>query len=205
MNTFTEHLDWRQADKAFKQGGTIGEDKMAKIFNAIIKAPTSFGLQPFYVKAVKDAATKEKLKAVAWNQPQFSTADTVLVFVARTDIKKRIDEFVQLIKTNDPERSKTVDGYEKMMRGSLETRSPQDLLYWAAKQAYIALGFALAACAELEVHSCPMEGFSGPDFDKIFQLPEGHQSVVTLAIGVADPQAPHLPKLRFDRKDIIRA
>ncbi len=204
MKSFTEHLDWRFAAKGFKQGATIGHDKMSGILDAIVKAPTSFGLQPFYVKAVKDMATKEKLKAAGWNQNQFTSAEVVLVFVARADIKNRIDEFVHLIKTKDPERAKSIDGYEKVMRGSLESKSPADLTVWASRQAYIALGFAMAACAELEVHSCPMEGFLTEEFNKILQLPSDHHAVVSLAIGELDPAQSHLPKLRFDRKDLIR-
>ena len=161
MRNFTDNLNWRHAVKGFQQGGKIADEKMAKILDAIVMAPTSFGLQPFYVKLVKDLAVKQKLQAVGWNQPQFTTSDTVFVFVARSDIKKRIDEFVALIKNKDPERAKTIDGYEKMMRGSLESQTEKDIMNWATKQAYIGLGFAMAACAELEVSSCPMEGFVG--------------------------------------------
>jgi len=46
-----------------------------------------------------------------------------------------------------------------MLTGFGNSKSPTDYLTWASKQVYIASGFALAACTELEIDSCPMEGF----------------------------------------------
>jgi nitroreductase / dihydropteridine reductase len=204
LSTFTGRLEWRKATKGFLADQRTPADLLEKIYDSIHMAPSSFGLQPFYVQVVADQPTKEKLKAAGWNQSQFTTATAVLVFVARTDIKTRITEFVNLIKDTSPERAATIGGYEKMMRDALESRSEQELISWASRQAYIALGFAMAACAELGVDSCPMEGFSPKDFNEILRLPENHHAVVALTVGKVDPKAQHLPKLRFAKQDIIR-
>jgi nitroreductase/dihydropteridine reductase len=93
--------------------------------------------------------------------------------------------------------------YEKMMRSTFNGRTQDDLKAWAQKQAYIALGFGLAACAELQIDSCPMEGLVGPEFDKILGLEKDHFSSVMLAVGYRDPATHALPKVRFPEKDLF--
>lgn len=204
MTSFLENLEWRAAVKGFQSQTVLDGHIRPKIEKAIQLAPTSFGLQPFYALAVTDSGVKKLLRKSGWDQNQFETAQVIYVFVARTDVQKRIDEFVHLIKKTEPVRAKTIGGYEKMMRGSLESRSQDELKAWASKQIYIALGFAMAACAELKIGSCPLEGFLPEEFDKILKLPPGHFSTVALAVGHADPAIPSLPKLRFPSQDLVK-
>ena len=71
-----------------------------------------------------------------------------------------------------------------MVGGFVEGKTdPKDILAWSAKQTYIAHGFALAACAELEIDSCAMEGFDPNALDAILGLPATQKSVVMLPIG----------------------
>jgi nitroreductase/dihydropteridine reductase len=76
-----------------------------------------------------------------------------------------------------------------------------------ARQAYIALGFALVAAAEQEVDSTPMEGFDPAEVDKILGLKErGLRSVVIMPLGYRDPTADWLlpmKKVRKSRETIV--
>ena len=78
---------------------------------------------------------------------------------------------------------------------------------WAARQAYIALGFGLAACAELKIDASPMEGFKPDEFKKILELPDHIDPVVIMALGYRDmedhasPQ--HRAKVRFSKDDLF--
>lgn len=202
--TFLSKLQWRNATKAFDTNRKVDEDSLSKILEAARMAPTSFGLQPFYIRVVKDDATKKKLQEAGWGQAQFPTSTAVLVFVARTDVVARIDQMLDLRTGGDASKRAAMKDYEAMMKGFASQLSPADAKTWAQKQAYIALGFALAAAAELGVASCPMEGFSAADFDKILGLPESQHSTVVLAVGHADPNVKPLAKWRFDAADIVR-
>ena len=170
MGSFLEKLEWRNATKKFDPAKPVTNEQIQKITEAIRMAPSSFGLQPFYVKVVRNAATNEKLKAAGWGQVQFTTSTANLIFVARTDISQRIDSMLtQVTKGNAAARAAMKD-YEGMMNTFESNLTPADKKVWAQKQSYIALGFALAACAELGVASCPMEGFVPTEFDKILNL-----------------------------------
>jgi nitroreductase / dihydropteridine reductase len=194
MGSFLSQLEWRNATKKFDESKKVSDADLGRILGAIRMAPTSFGLQPFYVRMVKDAGLKAKLQAAGWGQAQFPTSTATLVFVARTDVKTRIEEMMVSRSKGDPaERAKLKDGLDAATAKA-----------WAQKQCYIGLGFGLAACAELGIDSCPMEGFAPAEFDAILGLPKGHFSTVVLTVGTAAVDALKFPKWRFPTEDIAR-
>ena len=203
-STFLNRLEWRHATKGFDSNKPVSEEHLHSILRAIRMAPTSFGLQPFLVEVIQDQKLKDKLFPHAWNQKQVVTCSALLVFVARTNLEGRITDYIQTASGGNADIKAKMADYEKMMRSTFNGRSEEDLKAWAQKQAYIALGFGLAACAELEIDSCPMEGLVGAEFDKILGLENGYYSSVTLAVGYRDPAVAALPKVRFSEKDLFR-
>ncbi len=204
MSSFMSHLEWRRAIKAFDSSREISSADLEKVLHALRMAPTSFGLQPFEVEVVKSKTLREKLLPHAWNQAQVTNSSVLLVFVARNDLKHRISEYFEHLSGGKSDARAKLKDYEGMMRGALESRSPEELFNWSAKQAYIALGFAMAACAELEIDSCPMEGFVSAEFDKILGLGAHKRSVVILPLGYRDKTVPLMPQFRFSEADLIK-
>lgn len=201
-STFLSNLEWRNAEKNFDPSREVSEGDLNKILNAIKMAPSSFGLQPFHIYVVSDQDAKMKLKEKGFNQQQFEDASHILVFCGRNDISDRIDEYFEVATNGDAEKRKAMEGYEQMMRGFSEGKNEEAINNWAFKQAYIALGFALAACAELEIDSCPIEGFNPAAFDEILNVPENIKSVVALPIGYSKNDSKH-PKVRFSEDDLF--
>ena len=203
MSSFLSQLEWRHATKSFDSSKKISEGNLIKILTSIRMAPTSFGLQPFHVEVIKNEELKQKLQPHAWYQKQIVTCSHLLVFVAHSDIENRIEEYFTLLSGgNADERAKLKD-YEGMMKGTLAPLTTEEKKIWAQKQAYIALGFAIAACAELSVDSCPMEGFLPGEFDKQLNLKPNEFTSVILAVGFRDPAISSLPKTRFPEKDLF--
>jgi nitroreductase/dihydropteridine reductase len=80
-------------------------------------------------------------------------------------------------------------------------RDPVD---WAARQAYIALGFGLAAAAELNIHSCPMEGFVPASVAKVLELDNSIEPIALLALGRASTVDDGCgPRFRFPVDDLV--
>ena len=68
---------------------------------------------------------------------------------------------------------------------------------WTAKQTYIALSNAIAACAELKIDSTPMEGFESEKYNEILGLSsKGLKADVLLAIGYRSDE----DKTKYDVK-----
>ena len=185
--SFLDNLEWRRAVKHFG-GGKVDE---SAIVNAIVNAPSSYGLQPYKIIVVKNAALKEKLRAASYNQAQVTECDTLCIFCARTDVGKRVEEFIL---------ATSAEQMRPMFEGFLQNlKDPVD---WAKRQAYVALGFGLAAAAEQRVASCPMEGFSADEVKTILNLPTNLEPCVYLALGewVYDDES---PRVRFPASDLL--
>jgi nitroreductase len=201
-NTFLNHLEWRFAVKELDPNRKVLPDVLAKIVKATRFAPSSFGLQPYHIFVVSNEALQKKLREKGYDQPKITQGSHFFVFCSRTDLDSRIDKYVEMARGDDAEQRKALEGYEGMMRGSTAAKSAEDLKAWADRQTYIALGFALAACAELGVDSGPMEGFDPSAYDKILNVPAHMHSVVCMAIGYrkADPER---PKIRYPESDLF--
>jgi nitroreductase len=86
-----------------------------------------------------------------------------------------------------------------MVTGFIPHASPE----WAKKQVYIAQGFALAACAELQIDSCPMEGFDPAAVAKILEVPSNLDVAVMLPIGYRAVDEHPRPKFRFMKEKVF--
>ena len=74
---------------------------------------------------------------------------------------------------------------------------------WTKKQTYIAQGFALAACAELEIDSCSMEGFDPQEVSKILGLDETLSVALLFPIGYREESQVPKPKFRFSKEKLF--
>lgn len=200
--SFLNSLNWRIAEKHFDPEKKINQNNLSQILDSVQLAPTSFGLQPFHIYVVESQEVKEKLQQAGYNQPQFTESSHTLIFAARNDVEKRIDQYIEIASNQPDSNSEGLQAYASIMHSNLGGLTPEQKTTWAAKQAYIALGFALAACAELHIDSCPMEGFSAEQFNQILNLPENQTSVVALAIGYRK-ELPHKSKVRFSKDDLF--
>jgi nitroreductase len=186
--SFTSNLEWRRAVKHFGSG-TIDE---TPVLEAMMNAPSSFGLQPYKIIAVSNKELKEKLKPVSYNQGQVTECQTLFILCARTDVEVRAEEYI---------KASGSEGIRGMLMGFLQYLP--DKTAWAAKQAYIALGFGLAAAAEHKIASCPMEGFQSTEVSKILDLPSTLVPVVYLAVGEATDEDGVYPRFRFSESDLV--
>jgi nitroreductase/dihydropteridine reductase len=202
--SFLSNLSWRYATKTFDTARKVSDVDLDKILEAIRMTPTSFGLQPYHFYVISNQDIQNKIQAVAWNQPQIGTASHVIVFTARTDFVTNNNEFFELMSGGNPEVRAKLKGYEDMVTWSVGAKSLEDYLAWASKQVYIANGFALAACAELQIDSCAMEGFDPVAVGDILGLPENQKALVMLPIGYrAEWEAPRGPKVRFPKESLF--
>ena len=201
--SFIKNLNWRYATKKFN-GRKVPADILEKILTAIQFSPSSFGIQPYHVTVVENDKLRKQLNLKAfWDQKQIETCSHLLVFCEDLDIGRRTRDYVSLATkfgrkdiTSDPEFD-----YEK---GAIEFGEKMGA-EWTAKQTYIALGFALAACAEIKVDSCPMEAADFTAIKKALNLPDNLEPKVLLPIGYRSDDDKHAKdeKIRFDKKDLF--
>ena len=198
-------LNWRYATKAFDASKIIPADTWSALEESLVLTPSSFGLQPWKFLVIQDKALRESLVPHAWGQRQIADCSHLVVMTVKKSLSVAdIDAFLARIVEVCGGTADALLGYRKMMLGSHE----QGFMStdWAKKQAYIALGQFMAACALLKIDTCPMEGFVGPKFDEILGLEaQGLTTAVLCPAGYrsVDDKYAVIPKVRFAAKDVI--
>ncbi|MBR9765038.1 MAG: NAD(P)H-dependent oxidoreductase [Rhodobacteraceae bacterium] len=199
----TEKLNWRYATKKMDPTRPVAEDKVAQIVEAIRMAPTSSGVQPFELLVVKNPEVRARLRAAAFDQSQLTDGSHVLVFAAWDNYSaERLDA---VLAQNEAVRGENegLRAYYDRLKSMYLPRDAGTNHDHAARQAYIALGFALAVAAELEVDSTPMEGFDADSFDEILGLKDkGLHAVVILPLGHREAEADWLLPMKKVRKPL---
>lgn len=204
--TLLASLRWRAAIKKFDPEKRIPEKTWAALEEALVLAPSSYGLQAWKFFVVDAPALREKLKPEAWGQAQITDADKLVVFAVKKDFGPAdVDRFVERISEVRRLPVAALEGYKKMMMASASL-PPEKVTAWLTRQVYIALGVFLTSAAALGVDACPMEGFDKDKFDQILGLPEkGWNSVVLAAAGyrAADDAYAAQKKVRFAREEVV--
>lgn len=197
--SFLSQLNWRYATKKFDTNKKVSEENITKITDAIRLAPSSFGMQPYHFFIVTNQVKKDAVQAAAWHQAQVGTSSHLIVLCARNDLMTVKEEYFDAMSGGNEEIRTHLAGFEQMLTSFIPTSSPE----WAKKQVYIAQGFALAACAELEIDCCPMEGFDAQTIHEVLEMPDNLVVATILPIGYrADDENPR-PKFRLPKEKLF--
>lgn len=201
--SFINSLEWRYATKKFDQTKKVSSEALEIIINAVRLAPTSFGLQALHLEVIENNSENTELlralKTASWDQAQIDSCSHLLVFSTRTDFKQAIEEYFTFISGGNSEKREKLAVYEGMVLNSL----PNMTIEWGKRQTYIALGFALAAAAELKIDSCPMEGFDAEKYQTLLSVPTNREISVIMPIGYRHNEEQPKPKARYSEKELI--
>lgn len=198
--TLVENLQWRYATKKFDASKKIATADLDIIKQAISLTATSYGLESYKVLVVENPEVREKLLPASWGQTQVTDASHLLVFCNFNQVTpNHIDALVKLKSDTQGIPAENLAGYGDFMKKTIGGMPEEVVKGWTARQTYIALGNAMAACAELKIDSCPMEGFDAKQYNEILGLDKKDMNAaVVLPIGYRseEDQTQHGKKIR---------
>lgn len=201
--SFLQNINWRLAVKQFDTEKPVSDADMNTILEAIRLAPTAYGTQSFRAIVITNPELKEKLAPHAYNQPQITTSSHLIVFVANKNLAKLSDEFFAELSGGDTEAREKLSGFEQMVTNGPDQLTGEKAIRYSSEQAHIALGFGLAAAAELKVDSCAMTGFVPEKFREVLELSEDEVPCVLLAIGYRNSSESHREKFRLKSETLF--
>lgn len=198
---FAAALNWRYAAKHFN-GQTVPDAKLEAILEAIRLAASSTGIQPYEIMVVSNHALKGRIHEQACQQPQIVEGSHLLVFAAQQSLSAAdIDTYMERIARVRQVPLDSLTGFADAIKGGLLSMGPEAYAAWAARQAYIALGYGIVAAAVEEVDTCAIEGFNPAALDEVLGLPERNlRSAVVLALGYRDEAKDFLAAAQKVRK-----
>ncbi len=201
-----DKLHWRYATKKMDPAKPVDAAKVDQIVEAVRLAPTSSGTQPFELFVITNPEIRAEIRKVAWDQAQITDGSHLLVFAAWDNYSaERIDAVSDQLRAERGDLPLLNQYYDNLKANYLPREAEVNHNH-AARQAYIALGFALAMAADLGVDSTPMEGFDPAQVDQILGLGDkGLRSVLLLPLGHRHEGADWLLPFQKSRKakDVI--
>ncbi|MEO7976436.1 nitroreductase family protein [Flavobacterium sp.] len=187
-----KNLQWRYAVKKYSEE-LVSEDKIDQIIEAINLTASSCGIQPYRLIVVKNPEIRQKLAEGSFNI-QIQASSHLLVFAAFNKITNEyIADYVAMMEEQRNLGNGALNDYRDLLTSFFSTQSPEQNAVWSSKQAYIGLGTALIAAAELKVDATPMEGFDPNVFDDVLALSEkGLHASVIISLGYRDASNDYL-------------
>ena len=205
--TILKQLKWRYAVKKFDPTKKISPDDWNALEQAMMLAPSSFGLSPWKFVVITSAEKKNELTAASWGQKQIADCSHLVVFAGKKGMDENyVHRFISRVAEVRKVPLESLKGYEQMMVGFVKSRSPVEVDAWAARQVYIAVGTLVTSAAMLGIDACPMEGIDPAKYDEILGLTsKGYGALCVVAVGhrAADDPYQHLAKVRFDHSDVV--
>lgn len=190
-----KHLKWRYATKKYTEE-KVSEGKINQIIEAINLTASSCGIQPYRVFVISDPELRAKLGEGSFNK-QIAGSSHLLVFAAFNDISREyIEEYIQMGERQRNLSAGAMDELKNTLISYFGPNGTEANATWSNKQAYIGLGTALIAAAELKIDTTPMEGFDPKRFDDLLGLEEkGLHTTVILSLGYRDTENDYLANM----------
>ena len=204
MKSFIEAMNFRHACKKFDPDRKIPEQEFQQILEFGRLSPSSFGMEHWRFKVIQTPEKRKALREACWNQPQVTEASHVVVVCAITKDVKPGQNYVEKIfarRKLPPEATQAyLQRYAEFHKTEVE---PCMSTYaWSAKQCYIALANMMTGAASLGIDSCPMEGTSKTEIEKVLALDtEKYEEAVVVAFGYRAGE--QTPRLRQDMDELV--
>jgi nitroreductase len=202
----TKTMTERRAVNYFDPEKPVSDDQLKKIVETAARAPSSFNLQPWQLIVVKSPADKERLKAVAWNQPKITEAPVVLIVIADRGGWKSGHPTFENVWQNmldlgymKPAQREWIEGGTK----SLYDGNEKALAFAVKNAAFFGMALMLAA-KDAGLDSHPMDGFDHEGVRKAFNVPDNYFVPMLIAVGYFNDKYKLMPpKWRKSYDEIV--
>lgn len=206
-NELLAALQWRYAVKKYDPSSKLSQEDKDTLEEVLLLTPSSYGLQPLHFIWLEDSKLREKAKAIAWNQQQIIDAAGVLVLCTKTSLDAVfLDAHADNMRDTRSLQEEQIKGFRAHLHAAIGAKEANDIKQWNDKQAYIALGQLLTACALLKIDATPMEGFDPKALDELLELEkQGLHSVLICTLGkrASDDNYAQLKKVRRPKNSLF--
>ncbi len=197
----------RRSINFFDPEKEVPEAKLREMIELAAQTPSSFNLQPWNLILLQDKEEKEKLKALAWDQPKVVEAPAVFIVLAdrkgwqegHPTVERNWQEMLATGSMKDEQRDWFLGA-----AASLYNWKEEATLAFAAKNTGFFGMSLMYAATSLGLESHPMDGFDHEGVREAFSIPDHFWIPLLLAVGYRKPGLElHAPKWRKSVDDIL--
>jgi nitroreductase len=195
---FQELIAQRYACKLF-DGRPVPDETIAELLEMVRWAPSGLNMQPWKIRVVSDAATKELLSPATHDEPQVKSCSHLLVFCADTDLAALSEKLGREMKTHHvPDK---IWDIVMGIAGEMAALPASDFRSWSQSQVHIAATYAILGAKALGLDSCPMTHFIPDEYSRILGLRANLVPTILCAVGNAADQPK--PKWRYPVEELL--
>lgn len=227
---FKKVVQSRRSVRVF-ENEAIPDTIVQECLELALLAPNSSNLQPWEFYWIKNPQTQKLIHAACLGQQAATTANALIVCVARTKTWKRNANWMLNELRKNPKVLKSVLNYyqkvvpffytvgwlsilgffKKIILTFLGLSKPiprgpvskSQLMIWAVKSTALACENLMLAFRAAGYDTCPMEGFDENLVKKILQLPQDAVVVMVIGAGRRSLHGVYAPQLRFAKENFI--
>ncbi|MHC4885882.1 MAG: nitroreductase family protein [Planctomycetota bacterium] len=176
-------IEARRAVKHYDANHEMSEKEVEKLLSLAILSPTAFNIQNWRLVVVKDAALRQEIRAVSWDQAQVT--DTSLFVILCADSKAWEKEPARYWKGAPQEvQDFIIPAIDQYYRGREDVQRDECM-----RSCGILAQTLMLTAKEMGYDSCPMDGFDFDAVGKLINLPEDHFIAMYVAIGKGTKEA----------------
>lgn len=201
MNELSKALNFRHACKVFDENKKIPDEQIKQILSSAVISPSSFGMEGWKFLVITNDELKAKIRPHCWDQIQITSCSHLVVVLAAIENLKPSSLVPQKRFARRALPQDKIDAYVNLYANHLkDVLSDDEKIYqWSARQTYIALANMMSMAASLKIDSCPIEGFSKNDVEKVLNLDtKKWQLSVIVPFGYRINEQPSRQRLSFD-------
>lgn len=172
-------IESRRAVRKLDPSHHLGEAEIQELMSLTMLSPTAFNIQHWRFVLVQDPATRERIRAACWMQPQITDASLLVVICADVQAWQKSPERYWHTAPEDVRK-----GLLEGIRAHYEGRD-QFQVEEAMRSCGIAAQTLMLAAQSMGLHTSPMDLGDPAAVAEIINLPKDHVIAMYVAIGKA--------------------
>lgn len=184
----------------FAPDGNVSDKQIHDLAELATRAPTAYNLQNWRMIAVRSAAVKARLKAVAFGQAKIEESAVTFILCGQAPSHRELGERLLPAVEAGFLPSSVVENWIAAVKQSYDGNAMMQRDE-AIRSATLGAAFLIFAAEAYGLASCPMGGFDAERLARAFMLEEGETPLLLVAIGHGTrenwPQKPRMPVARF--------
>lgn len=169
----------RRAAKLYDPQHRMTEDEVSKLMSLAMLSPTAFNIQNWRFVLVRDAALRQEIRKVSWDQAQVTDASLLIVLTADLNAwEKQPERYWR--NAPKPVQDYLIPAIRQYYNGREQVQRDE-----AMRSCGMAAMTIMLAAREMGYDTCPMDGFDFDAVAKLLNLPADHTPAMFVVVGKA--------------------
>ena len=173
---FKELVQERRSIKSYETDVPISDAELTSLFESVALTPSSYNLQHWNFIAVRDAETKQKMRAASFGQPQVEDSSVAILVSGKLNGFEDAPRIYEEV----PEEMRT--GALDMIQG-FYAEMVQAQRDEAIRSASLASMTLMYAAQDAGFSTCAMIGFDAAEIATLLNLPDNYLPVMLIVLG----------------------